>query len=231
MSEKKNRKNGAIVLISGILFSVLFIALGYWISAIIGLMIDNSVDLLTGFCMVLNKPFNKYFNDFTPVGIVLGFIIAEALFFFLIVKKGKSEDILNEDEYAPDIIDIANKAGLDYGDAKKPSQVNDKELFSKISSMNTIEVGDIDYIQPESASEVTDKENEIQEDVQKEQEELSFDDAIVTDLLNDYDLSQIAAMLQIKKYIEINDVILLRKMFKPYMAASDITSYIEMFYE
>lgn len=232
MSERRNRKNGAIILVSGILLSVLFIALGYWLTAIIGLMIDKSVDFLTGFCMVLDNPFDKYFNDFTPVGIVLGFIIAEALFFFLIVRNRKSEDILDENEYAPDVIDIANEAGMDYTDSKKNSQVADKELFAKASVKKTEELGDIDYIQPDvGVNEETKNEKDINEEQEKEQEELSFDDAVVTDLLNDYDLSQIAAMLQIKKYIEINDVTLLRKMFKPQMVASDITSYIEMFYE
>ena len=64
-----------------------------------------------------------------------------------------------------------------------------------------------------------------------EERELFFSDEIVTDLLEDYDLSQIKSMLALKAHINIEDAGLLRRMFKPTMSAEEISNYIKMFYE
>lgn len=228
MSDKKGHKAEIALLLCGILFSLIFIMLGYWFTAIVGFMMNNSVDFLTGFCMVMDKPFGKYFNDLTPVGMVLGFIIAEILFFFFLKRNKAKEEFLDEDELEPDIIDVADKAGIDYMDEKKTSHLSDSELFSKESVSKTpVDDKPVDYVVPgERVSAANDN-----EEAEETQENLSFDDGIVTDLLDDYDLSQIAAMLQIKKYIDIDNAMLLRKMFKPSMSAEDIISYIKMFYE
>lgn len=228
MSDKKGHKAEIVLLLCGVLFSLLFILLGYWIAAIIGFMMNNSVDFLTGFCRVMEKPFGKYFNDLTPVGIVLGFIVAEILFFFFLKRNKRKEEFFDEDELEPDIIDVADKAGIDYMDEKKASHLSDDELFSKESVLKMpADNKPIDYVVPgESVSAANDN-----GEAEETQENLSFDDVIVTDLLDDYDLSQIAAMLQIKKYIDIDNAMLLRKMFKPSMSAEDISSYIKMFYE
>lgn len=228
MCDKKGYRIKMLLLLCGVLFSLIFIMLGYWSAAILGFMMDSSVDFLTGFCMVMDKPFGKYFNDLTPVGMILGFIIAEGLFFFFLTRNREKEEILDEDDLEPDIIDVADKAGMDYIDTKKVLQPSDSELFSS-KSVAKMPADDksVDYVVPGENAKTADDKRKAEE----MQENLSFDDEIVTDLLNDYDLAQIAAMVQIKKYIEIDNATLLRKMFKPSMSAEDITSYIKMFYE
>ena len=75
--------------------------------------------------------------------------------------------------------------------------------------------------------------NEVNEEpvTVTEERELFFSDEIVTDLLEDYDLSQIKSMLALKAHINIEDAGLLRRMFKPTMSAEEISNYIKMFYE
>ena len=214
------------------MFSVIFIVLGYWLAAIIGIEVDKSVGFFTGFSIVMSNPFGRYFNNLTPVGMVLGFIVAEGIFVFLIMRNRRKEDNLDEYEFAPDIIDVADKAGMNYLDSMDVTKLSEKDLFlNTLASGGLGEEKRVEYVQPVDKETVVDSENDIQEQAEERQEELFFDDEIVTDLLDNYDLPQIAAMLQVKKYIEVDSAALLRKMFKPSMTAYDITSYIETFYE
>lgn len=225
MGDKKGHRTEIVFLLCGVVLTIIFIMLGYWITAILDLMMNNSVDFITGVWIVMDKPFDKYFNNLTPVGVVLGFILAEILFFFILKKCKGKEECFGGNEFEPDIIDVAYKAEIDYMDDKKASNPSDGELFSKDLDSDLKKISDdkpVDYVLPGTNDNLG---------VEETQEDLTFDDKIVTDLLNDYDLSQIAAMLQIKKYIDIDNVMLLRKMFKPSMPAEDITSYIKMFYE
>lgn len=222
MHNKEQKRVNLIFLAIGIIGSVFFIFFGYLLSGIIGAVLDENIDFLTAFCLVVGNPFDNYFNNITPVTMILGFIIYEGIYFLILMhQKGNGE--VAEDLFAPDIIDIADKSGLD--------NVNENEIFNGVvseeisdtvdqqSSLGYVSLGEID--------------NEVNEEpvTVTEERELFFSDEIVTDLLEDYDLSQIKSMLALKAHINIEDAGLLRRMFKPTMSAEEISNYIKMFYE
>lgn len=222
MHNKEQKRINLIFLAIGIIGSVFFIFFGYLLSGIIGAVLDENIDFLTAFCLVVGNPFDNYFNNITPVTMILGFIIYEGIYFLILMhRKGNGE--VAEDLFAPDIIDIADKSGLD--------NVNENEIFNGVvseeisdtvdqqSSLGYVSLGEID--------------NEVNEEpvTVTEERELFFSDEIVTDLLEDYDLSQIKSMLALKAHINIEDAGLLRRMFKPTMSAEEISNYIKMFYE
>ena len=222
MHNKEKKRVNLIFLAIGIIGSVFFIFFGYLLSGIIGAVLDENIDFLTAFCLVVGNPFDNYFNNITPVTMILGFIIYEGIYFLILMhRKGNGE--VAEDLFAPDIIDIADKSGLD--------NVNENEIFNGVvseeisdtvdqqSSLGYVSLGEID--------------NEVNEEpvTVTEERELFFSDEIVTDLLEDYDLSQIKSMLALKAHINIEDAGLLRRMFKPTMSAEEISNYIKMFYE
>ncbi len=222
MHNKEQKRVNLIFLAIGIIGSVFFIFFGYLLSGIIGAVLDENIDFLTAFCLVVGNPFDNYFNNITPVTMILGFIIYEGIYFLILMhRKGNGE--VAEDLFAPDIIDIADKSGLD--------NVNENEIFNGVvseeisdtvdqqSSLGYVSLGEID--------------NEVNEEpvTVTEERELFFSDEIVTDLLEDYDLSQIKSMLALKAHINIEDAGLLRRMFKPTMSAEEISNYIKMFYE
>lgn len=222
MHNKEQKRVNLIFLAIGIIGSVFFIFFGYLLSGIIGAVLDENIDFLTAFCLVVGNPFDNYFNNITPVTMILGFIIYEGIYFLILMhQKGNGE--VAEDLFAPDIIDIADKSGLD--------NVNENEIFNGVvseeisdtvdqqSSLGYVSLGEID--------------NEVNEEpvIVTEERELFFSDEIVTDLLEDYDLSQIKSMLALKAHINIEDAGLLRRMFKPTMSAEEISNYIKMFYE
>lgn len=223
MHNKEQKRGNLIFLAIGIIGSVFFIFFGYLLSGIIGAILDENIDFLTAFCLVVGNPFDNYFNNITPVTMILGFIIYEGIYFLILMhRKGNGE--VTEDLFAPDIIDIADKSGLD--------NVNENEIFNGMVSEETSGAVDqessLEYVSP---GEIENEVN-IEEPVTvTEERELFFSDETVTDLLEDYDLSQIKSMLALKAHIDIEDAGLLRRMFKPQMSAEDIANYIKMFYE
>lgn len=222
MHNKEQKRVNLIFLAIGIIGSVFFIFFGYLLSGIIGAVLDENIDFLTAFCLVVGNPFDNYFNNITPVTMILGFIIYEGIYFLILMhRKGNGE--VAEDLFAPDIIDIADKSGLD--------NVNENEIFNGVVSEEISDTVDqqssLGYVSP---SEIDNEVNEEPVTVTEERE-LFFSDEIVTDLLEDYDLSQIKSMLALKAHINIEDAGLLRRMFKPTMSAEEISNYIKMFYE
>lgn len=222
MHNKEQKRGNLIFLAIGIIGSVFFIFFGYLLSGIIGAVLDENIDFLTAFCLVVGNPFNNYFNNITPVTMILGFIIYEGIYFLILMHRKRNDEVA-EDLFAPDIIDIADKSGLD--------NVNENEIFNGMVSEEINDTVDqqssLGYVSP----------GEIENEVNKEpvtvteERELFFSDEIVTDLLEDYDLSQIKSMLALKAHINVEDAELLRRMFKPTMSAEDISNYIKMFYE
>lgn len=222
MHNKEQKRVNLIFLAIGIIGSVFFIFFGYLLSGIIGAVLDENIDFLTAFCLVAGNPFDNYFNNITPVTMILGFIIYEGIYFLILMhRKGNGE--VAEDLFAPDIIDIADKSGLD--------NVNENEIFNGVVSEEISDTVDqqssLGYVSPGEID------NEVNEEpvTVTEERELFFSDEIVTDLLEDYDLSQIKSMLALKAHINIEDAGLLRRMFKPTMSAEEISNYIKMFYE
>ena len=222
MHNKEQKRVNLIFLAIGIIGSVFFIFFGYLLSGIIGAVLDENIDFLTAFCLVVGNPFDNYFNNITPVTMILGFIIYEGIYFLILMtRKGNGE--VAEDLFAPDIIDIADKSGLD--------NVNENEIFNGVVSEEISDTDDqqssLGYVSPGEID------NEVNEEpvTVTEERELFFSDEIVTDLLEDYDLSQIKSMLALKAHINIEDAGLLRRMFKPTMSAEEISNYIKMFYE
>ena len=222
MHNKEQKRVNLIFLAIGIIDSVFFIFFGYLLSGIIGAVLDENIDFLTAFCLVVGNPFDNYFNNITPVTMILGFIIYEGIYFLILMhRKGNGE--VAEDLFAPDIIDIADKSGLD--------NVNENEIFNGVVSEEISDTVDqqssLGYVSPGEID------NEVNEEpvTVTEERELFFSDEIVTDLLEDYDLSQIKSMLALKAHINIEDAGLLRRMFKPTMSAEEISNYIKMFYE
>lgn len=222
MHNKEQKRVNLIFLAIGIIGSVFFIFFGYLLSGIIGAVLDENIDFLTAFCLVVGNPFDNYFNNITPVTMILGFIIYEGIYFLILMhQKGNGE--VAEDLFAPDIIDIADKSGLD--------NVNENEIFNGVVSEEISDTvnqqSSLGYVSPGEID------NEVNEEpvTVTEERELFFSDEIVTDLLEDYDLSQIKSMLALKAHINIEDAGLLRRMFKPTMSAEEISNYIKMFYE
>ena len=222
-----------------ILKPLVILPLGYLIAAIIGYVQDNSIDVLTGAGMVLKKPFVKYFNQYTPITMILGFIAFEVIFFLIVMRSRKLKDNEEETLFDSEVIDLAE---VSFEKNNDQNVLNSDDLLEELQERGSgeSELNKSLYISPEEDDGIDLREQisvfkEKKGDYSKKDSEnpeiVSFSDDVVTDLLNDYDLSQIKAMLPLKEHISSVNVTLLRRMFKPTMSADEIGKYIKIFYE
>ena len=238
-NKQDDRHENIILIIAGVCGSILFIYLGYLIAARIGYVQDNSTDVLTGAGMVLKKPFVKYFNQYTPITMILGFIAFEVIFFLIVMRSRKLKDNEEETLFDSEVIDLAE---VSFEKNNDQNVLNSDDLLEELQerSSGESELNKSLYISPEEDDGIDLREQisvfkEKKGDYSKKDSEnpeiVSFSDDVVTDLLNDYDLSQIKAMLPLKEHISSVNVTLLRRMFKPTMSADEIGKYIKIFYE
>lgn len=238
-NKQDDRHENIILIIAGVCGSILFIYLGYLIAAIIGYVQDNSIDVLTGAGMVLKKPFVKYFNQYTPITMILGFIAFEVIFFLIVMRSRKLKDNEEETMFDSEVIDLAE---VSFEKNNDQNVLNSDDLLEELQERGSgeSELNKSLYISPEEDDGIDLREQisvfkEKKGDYSKKDSEnpeiVSFSDDVVTDLLNDYDLSQIKAMLPLKEHISSVNVTLLRRMFKPTMSADEIGKYIKIFYE
>lgn len=234
MQNEQNDRHGSIVLlIAGVVGSIFFIYCGYLIAAMIGYVQEYSTDVLTGAYVILSNPFAKYFNQFTPITMILGFIIFECIFFIMVLRKKRTQEETGNVLVNPEVIDVAEKS------FDKNILVNSDRVFDEMlqESDNEPEMDRSGYVSPDFEEKIdlqdlvaVSEESDTEPD-KMNPEQISFSDEVVTELLNEYDLSQIRAMLALKKYISDCDVSLLRRMFKTTMSADEISDYIKIFYD
>lgn len=238
-NKQDDRHENIILIIAGVCGSILFIYLGYLIAAIIGYVQDNSTDVLTGVGMVLKKPFVKYFNQYTPITMILGFIAFEVIFFLIVMRGRKLKDNEEETLFDSEVIDLAE---VSFEKNNDQNVLTSDDLLEELQerSSGESELNKSLYISPEEDDGIDlrdqisvskEKRGDNSKKDSENPEIVSFSDDVVTDLLNDYDLSQIKAMLPLKEHISSVNVTLLRRMFKPTMSADEIDKYIKIFYE
>lgn len=85
----------------------------------------------------------------------------------------------------------------------------------------------VDFVRPEEFHTKLEQKGKRKEITDREE---VFSDEIVMDLLTEYSMEQIGAMLRVTNYMKDVNADTLRLMFKPETPAEDITAYIEMFY-
>jgi hypothetical protein len=222
--EEKRRINFIYVII-GVFGSVIGIFIGYLLAGVFGL--TESMSASDAFFTVLANPFAGYKNNFTPILMLLGFIIFESGYAMFLFTRGK-EEVVDEEEYEPDIISLVD---IDDMVKKEPS---DLELFgnldkekSKTDKKEEQYTMDRDFV----ASEDSKKSSKDSDNNDEMDEKLSFGSEIMDEMLGDhYTLEQMVAMISIKKYMKDVTADVLKRMFPPEMSAEEISSYIEIFY-
>lgn len=244
----ENRSGGYLsTLLKGIVGSAIFIYIGYLVSGAIGMSGGEDISFIDALLNTIKSPFDNYFNDYSPITMILGFIIFEILYFLKMYKSRILRDVSDPDKYAPDILDVAASAGLDNPEVTKRSNEMFRNIFSNINGTNDAAILDssLDFTEKaedryaDSYSNSFDNDFSVEQAVgdvgynsEEESDYTSFSADITTELLSDdYNLAQIKAMVPILKYLDIKSASALEKMFKVDMSANDIAEYIRLIYE
>lgn len=227
-----NKINKASIIGLGLCVSFLLLVVSYWIAAIIGFTQTDSLSIIAAVGKVFSDPFAKYFNDYTPILMALSLIVSEFLFYLLLSKSQRNAEVCDND--GEDIILRENK--------DKEENLSDSELFqgivdnkrdieSEISAdvMKNFEIVMPDILDTEGRYEITDSETaEVNDD--EIPAEVEYSSEIVAELMGEYEMEQIYAMLHITNYVQDVTTEMLKAMFKPTMSAEEIKDYIDIFY-
>ena len=215
----------------GLLGSFLSAAFGYWLAAAIGFMKQESLPFDRAINKVFLDPFAPYVNEYTPVIILMAFILFQTIFFLylLLVRKGISKKRQFEEREEDD---SENSDNADYlfgsviSDDKKTAEIGN-DAPEEQDAMGFVLPEEVLFERPEEpVTEVMEFET-----VESENQEELFSSEVVLELLSlQYDMDQILEMKKITKYIDNLKLSVLKRMFKPSMPADDIREYIEMFY-
>lgn len=181
--------------------TVFFVFAGYCITGAIPVT-NIEMGYAGRLLMVLSTPFDAHFNEYTPIGMILGFIICELIFgviLFAVNNKRQTMDMESISEYI---------------NVEPPDEDSEKELIL-LDDKKNMSKGD------KTIKEADDTEDEI----------VVLQEKAFLELFNHgYSMQQINEMMELTKYIKELDVGLLTRMFKTSMASEEIRKHIEVFY-
>jgi hypothetical protein len=224
MKGNANKKKILLTVIS-IAVSLLFIYLGYLVSGIIGYMVYDDIYFSNAFVSVVTNPFCNYMNGFTILTMIMGGILSLLIIAIILVIVGGGNDKQHGDsndgalnQHDLDVYDYAEMAGLDSGDSDDFSTDFDNVYEEPKDTAKEVNLAD-EFVVPDDNDEV-----DVEDGIS------GFNDETVSELLDVFDLSQITAMLELQRHMDINDAVTLKKMFKPGMSAETISTYINLFY-
>lgn len=246
-NEKKERSTIIVVLVDCIV-AVLFMLIGYWISAIIGFVQQADISIADALLKVINKPFGNYFNNYSPILMLLGIVLAEfSLFLYLFLNKNhhNKEEVLGAESTKE--VPVLSRADEESENVSYLTQVMQSEQERiKTAEVDEDVVSDFNVVLPEDEpiEEILDDiqlekesveesavENEFVVEFPQERKTVEIDNKLFAELATEYEIDQICAMLKITEYMEGVSAGMLKKMFAPTMPADEIQQYIKIFYE
>lgn len=222
----------------GLLGAFISAAVGYWLAAAINYVTVENMAFVQAVGKVMKAPFASYVNDYTLVVMLLTFVLFQSLFFlYLLLVRSRASEGGSVEEIQAEEHESANAS----------SSFLEGIINNEKDIMNTPESAAfaMDFVipvnEPEPAyypqfdqndfAESYEPEIEVSEADETEKEEVElFSSDVVMELLLQYDKDQIMEMKKLTKYIDNLTVAILKRMFKPNMAAEDIREYIEIFY-
>lgn len=212
---RRKRRNIPLIILfifGWLICTALFVFAGYCITGAIP-VINIEMSYFERLLMVVSSPLDGYFNAYTPIGMIVGFILCEIIFFLIVCMMNRKPK-----EKAADTNEVNDYFGISDKNPDMEFLFLDKETDKKADVVPTKE----QKVEKSSGKESQLEEPEI-DVVLQEQTFLEL-------FSNGYSMQQITEMMELTKYIKNLDVSLLKRMFKPTMAPEDIRKHIESFY-
>lgn len=228
-----------------IMASVIALYVGYLASGILKLLETMPDEFGKCIIQVLSEPFNNYFNDYTPILMIICLIIFECICMLIICnrtrktsvnqKKDKSLKIETDEdmeEIHPSyegytVTNIMNNEALDTKSDEKTDESVDFVSIEEIEKFNhskPIESGDNPTVLTEESEPKLMPGNSIEAD------STSYIDDLYVQLYDDYTTDQLDEMVRVLDYMKDVDANTLRNMFPTSMEAGQIKDYINLFY-
>ena len=237
--KRKKPLNKFVFFLLWIFFSFASILVSYWLVGATTPKDDlpYSLRLLA----ILQDPFNDYFNDYSPIVMVMAFLLNEIIFGMIFV--GSLSAASTPVEMEEETFESVKKKSK----SKKTKKHNDDRASTMDLFIDEPKEDEKKQRSPvEGEQEQKNKEDEVSvealrnKDVEKngkknkqeeEERELVMDNDIFLKMFNaGYDMQQLKAMLELTYYIPDVDDIKLQKMFDTSMSPEDIRECIEVYF-
>lgn len=243
MEKKENKgRSTAVIVIVDCIIALLFILLGYWISAVIGYIQQADMSIADALLTVLSKPFGNYFNNYSPILMLLGVVLAE-FFLYLYLSKNHNGEISKSEDEAMNEIPVLPRTEDEEENVSFLSKVmQDEEERIKTVDEKSDVMSDFNVVLSEDEKleekeqntqiekEATIVENEPVVEFPQKRKPIEIDNKLFAELATEYEIDQICAMLKITEYMENVTAGMLRNMFASTMSADEIQQYIKIFY-
>ena len=213
---------------------ILFIS--YLLSGVLGECLDVGIPPGKAIASVLSSPFADHFNDFTPVLMVLGFVLFEAgwllVYFKINVFKSNKDPAamqsnISKEKKNQNVISVENTVDEKTNTDNQPI-IENKDI--DISAFGFVVPEEVAKLSKETAENSVDESDAVDLAQDMDDEMLSFSSDIFWDLNGEYSVEQIREMAQLKKYMKNIDAAMLRKTFKSALSAAEIKEYIDLFF-
>lgn len=193
----------------------------YWLMGAVPEM-EEGIGYFTRLANVLQDPFANYFNNYTPIGLILAFIMTELIFGIIFISKmimnpepvqteSNDEDIAEWSTLKPV---VSEEKEIEFVDLQQEEETDINKTLQELSKIDKREKGVIDKGKKDD-----------------EESEVFLQEDMFLKLFNfGYTMPQINAMMELTTYISDIDVQQLTKMFSPSMDEDEIRGYIETFF-
>lgn len=247
---KRVGTNKIAIIMFWVIISVLSVFIGYAVAGAIPQMQGSDMGYGARLLEVLANPFRGYFNRYSLIGMIVGFIVSEIIFGFVSVIKFSAAS-----NNSGDLVDLAEMTQIK--EENKDNETSAEETKSElISEDEKLDFEDEPIVnESETATDEEDKtaddsiEN-VKEEVKEEngkirklwsrdkekqseepEKEFTMSQDVFINLYNQgYSNEQIKAMMEITAYIPDIDVHMLTRMFNKNMDPESIHDYIEIMY-
>lgn len=227
-----------------VLASIIALYIGYLASGILKLLETMPDEFGKCIMRVLSEPFNNYFNDYTPIFMIICLIIFECICMLTIGISSKKTSVNQKKDKLlktePDedraeirppyegytVSNIMNKEKLDTGLGEGTGDSGD---FVSIEDIEKIEHNK--QIENNSTSPMEEPEPEpMSENFVAEDNDSAYIDDLYVELYDEYTTEQLDEMVRVLEYMKNVDADTLRNMFPSSMEAAQIKDYINIFY-
>ncbi len=247
---KRVGTNKIVIIMFWVIISVLSVFIGYAVAGAIPQMQGSDMGYGARLLEVLANPFRGYFNRYSLIGMIVGFIVSEIIFGFVSVIKFSAAS-----NNSGDLVDLAEMTQIK--EENKDNETSAEETKSELISEDEKSDFEDEPIVNESET-ATDEEDKkaddsienVKEEVKEEngkirklwsrdkekqseepEKEFTMSQDVFINLYNQgYSNEQIKAMMEITAYIPDIDVHMLTRMFNKNMDPESIHDYIEIMY-
>lgn len=192
----------------------------YWFMGAIPYM-EEDIGYFERLLNVLKSPFADYFNNYTPIGMILAFIIVEFFFGVIFIAKimEKPADLSDNELFV-------GKETPKIEFVSKPIKESESQIEFVSQTLPEVKALSTDNGKKEDLKSISQK--HIEDDDTKD---VFMEDKMFLKLFNSgYSMEQINAMMELTLYLPFIDARQLMKMVNPSMAADELRSYIDMFF-